>query len=281
MTTQRFWEYMFGVKDYLRVWLRTNLWNVIMNLGGCLLHKAHVLKKLKIMPSSRVLMNERKTYYSFQDIPFESEDPYSSSTLPSGIKFSKQEIVHILIALAVLTIAFSFAFVSYPPYDHLDQVVTYLPLSFIAIVTAFFCHEMAHKYVGQKFGYWSEFRMYPPGLLFALFLGIVLGVVFAAPGAVQIFGNPNRDEMGKISVAGPSTNLVLGLIFLVLWLLSDGLIRSISFYVSYINVFLALFNLLPFGPLDGLKIFRWKTAVWGALMGVDVVVLLMLWGVFL
>ena len=226
-------------------------------------------------------MNEKKTYYSFNDIPFSSMDPYDSSTQSSGIKFSKQEIVHILIAMAVLTIAFSFAFVPYPPFNHFNEVLTYLPLSFIAIATAFFCHEMAHKYVGQKFGYWSDFRMYPQGLLLALFLGIFTGIVFAAPGAVQIFGNPKKDEMGKISLAGPSTNLLLGLIFFGMWILSDGMIHSISYYVSYINVFLALFNLIPFGPLDGLKIFRWKKGVWGLLIGVDIVLLLILWGLFL
>jgi len=242
---------------------------------------AHVLKKLKIIPSSRVIMNERKTYYSFHDIPFSNKDTYDSSIQPSGIKFSKQEIVHILIAMAVLTIAFSFAFVPYPSLSHFAEVITYLPLSFIAIATAFFCHEMAHKYVGQKFGYWSEFRMYPQGLLFALFLGIFAGIVFAAPGAVQIFGKPNRDEMGKISMAGPSMNLILGLIFFGIWALSNGVISTISYYVSYINVFLALFNLLPFGPLDGLKIFRWKKEVWGLLIGLNIVLLLILWGLFL
>jgi Zn-dependent protease len=241
---------------------------------------APLLKKLKIIQRSRVIMNERKTYYSFNDIPFSSKDAYDSSTQPSGIKFSKQEIVHILIAMAVLTIAFSFSFVTYPPFSHFNEVLTYLPLSFIAIATAFFCHEMAHKYVGQKFGYWSEFRMYPQGLLLALLLGIFTGFVFAAPGAVQIFGNPNKDEMGKISIAGPSMNLILGLIFFGIWLLSDGIIHSISYYVSYINVFLALFNLIPFGPLDGLKIFRWKKGVWGLLIGLDIVLLLILLGLF-
>lgn len=182
--------------------------------------------------------------------------------------------------MTVLTVAFSFAFVTYPPLSNLDEVLSYLPLSFIAIATAFFCHEMAHKYAGQKFGYHSEFRIYPQGLLLALFLGIAVGIVFAAPSAVQIFGRPNRDEMGKISLSGPSMNIILGVIFFVLWLLSEGLVNSISFYVAYINVFLALFNLIPFGPLDGYKIFQWKKGVWGVLISVDIVLLLMLWGVF-
>ena len=221
-------------------------------------------------------MNGRKTYYSFHDIPFKDRDSYDSGIQPSGIKFSRQEIFHILIAMAVLTIAFSFAFVNYPPLSHIDEVIGFLPLSFLAIATAFFCHEIAHKYVGQKFGYWSEFRMYPQGLLFALFLGIVAGIVFAAPGAVQIFGRPNREEMGKIAAAGPVTNIVLCMIFAGIWYFSVGIIASISFFIAYINMFLAFFNLLPFGPLDGRKIFRWKKEVWGLLIGINIIIFLML-----
>jgi len=31
---------------------------------------------------------------------------------------------------------------------------------------------------------------------------------------------------------------------------------------AYINTWLALFNLIPFGPLDGAKIFRWNKGLW-------------------
>jgi len=222
-------------------------------------------------------MNERRTYNSFQDIPFNSGDSYAP--IRSGIGFSKQEIVHILIAIAVLTVAFSFAFVDYPPYSHLDQVGSVLPFSFIAILTGFFCHEMAHKYVGQRMGFWSEFRLYPLGLVLALFAGFLFGVVFAAPGAVEISGNPDKDEMGKIALAGPLTNVVLGFAFLNLSFISSDLIGSLFYYLSYISIYLGVFNLIPFGPLDGLKVFRWNKAVWGLLIGVGILVLLFLLGV--
>jgi len=219
-------------------------------------------------------MNDRKTYYSFHDVPLENRDSYDSGIQPSGIKFSKQEIFHILISMAVLTIAFSFAFAKRSPLSYFDGMIEFLPRSFLAIATAFFCHEIAHKYMGQKFGYWSEFRMYPQGLLFALILSIATGFVFAAPGAVQIFGRPNKEEMGKISVAGPLTNLILGLLFVGIWYSSNGIVASISYFIAYINVFLAFFNLIPIGPLDGAKIFRWKKELWGMLIGIDIIVFL-------
>jgi len=211
-------------------------------------------------------MNGRKTYYSFHDIPFRGTDRHDSLSLEPGMRFSRGEIVQILIAMVVLTISFSFAFAPYPPLSNLSAVVGNLPLSFLAIATAFVCHEIAHKYMGQKYGYWSEFRMYPQGLLFALFLGVTVGIVFAAPGAVQIFGNPSREKMGRIAAAGPSMNLLISVIFFLVWFSSDGYLGYVSFFIAYINAFLAFFNLLPFGPLDGMKIFRWKKEVWGLLI---------------
>ena len=203
-------------------------------------------------------MNGRKTYYSFHDIPLKDRENYDSGIQLSGIKFSRPEIFHILIAMAVLTIAFSFAFAPYPPLTHVAEVIGYLPLSFLAIVTAFFCHEIAHKYVGQKFGYWSEFRMYPRGLLFALFLAILAGIVFAAPGAVvssakHFFSQPNTKQLTIISMAGVSFNITLMWISIALYALSG---MSILSFVASINGWFAIFNLIPFGMLDGQKLFK-------------------------
>ena len=36
---------------------------------------------------------------------------------------------------------------------------------------------------------------------------------------------------------------------------------------AYINLIIAIFNCLPFPPLDGVKIFRWSIPVWLATLG--------------
>ena len=222
-------------------------------------------------------MDKRRVYYSFHDMPFEESNRGVSSPSPA-IKFSRKEIIHILIAMGVLTIAFSFAMTPGGAIRNPIVALNTIPLAFLAIVTAFFCHEIAHKYMGQKYGYWSEFRMYPQGLLFALFLGVFLGVVFAAPGAVQIFGSPNREQSGKISAAGPTMNIIIASILFPVSIFGSGVIGQIAFFVAYINAFLALFNLLPFGPLDGAKIFYWKKEIW---IGLFIVGISLLAGLFL
>ncbi|MEF8879926.1 MAG: site-2 protease family protein [Candidatus Thermoplasmatota archaeon] len=216
-------------------------------------------------------MADREVYYSFRDMPFTENHSYGSSYSGSAkMSFSKKEIFHLLIAMGVLTIAFAFALAPFPPLSHVDSVLFNLPLAFLAIATAFVCHELAHKYMGQKYGYRSEFRMYKMGLLLALFLGVATGIVFAAPGAVRIFGNPNHEESGKLATAGPLTNIVIALMALGVMLISVGFVREIAFFVLFINAFLAFFNLLPFGPLDGRKVFRWNKIVWIVLIAISV-----------
>ncbi|MCD6512484.1 MAG: site-2 protease family protein [Thermoplasmata archaeon] len=201
---------------------------------------------------------DRKIYYSFHDIPF--DEPYSFSYEKPEIKFTSTELLHLAISAIVLTFSFAFALV-YPFYIHMGLFISILPVSFLAILTGFVFHELSHKIMGERLGYWSEYRMFPYGLLLALFLSASTGIVFAAPGAVQIFGYPGSREGGKIAIAGPLANIVVAAFFYIL----SSALNSYAFYiVAYINAFLALFNLIPFGPLDGAKVMRWDIKIWAA-----------------
>lgn len=217
-------------------------------------------------------MNQGKVYTSFYDIP--NQQGYRQPFEP-GFRFSRTEIVHITISVGALTVAFAFALSPYPPLSHLTYVLFNLPLSFLAIATAFVCHELAHKYVGQKYGYQSEFRMFAQGLLFALLLGVFFGVVFAAPGAVQIYGSPSKEESGKMAAAGPATNLLIAAICYTIVLASSGVLQTIALFIVIINTILAVFNLIPFGMFDGRKIIRWNILVWVMLLLIGIVFLVL------
>ena len=184
---------------------------------------------------------------------------------------SDTEKRHLGIALGALTLAFAFSFTGGYVYLDLSTFPFYLGLSFLSVSTAFVFHEFAHRKLARDFGCWAEFRMWRWGLMLAVLFGFLFGWVFAAPGSVMIQGHITKEQHGKISVAGPGTNWAVGTGFLIasIALISFGMefIGGILGFVSYVNLFLGGFNLLPFGPLDGRKIFSWSAKHYVALVG--------------
>ncbi len=78
-----------------------------------------------------------------------------------------------------------------------------------------------------------------------------------------------KREMLLISLAGLMTNIVLAATFFILekgGLAGSGLWAEAVGFAIFINLILAAFNMLPFGPLDGKKIFDGDRRVW-ALVG--------------
>jgi Zn-dependent protease len=77
-----------------------------------------------------------------------------------------------------------------------------------------------------------------------------------------------------ISLAGPMTNIVLVIFFFLAQMFgpSSGLAAQAANFALFINLTLAAFNLLPFGPLDGKKIFDSSRMVW-LLVGLPTILL--------
>ncbi|MDI6888497.1 MAG: hypothetical protein QMC78_02220 [Methanocellales archaeon] len=177
------------------------------------------------------------------------------------IRTSETEIKHLIIAWVAISLAFAILFAREEwmyggpsPFDLIRPMI----LALFTVGIAFLLHEMAHKVIAQMYGCWAEFRMSPPMLMFAILFAYVAGIVFAAPGAVMIFGpHITPKQNGKIAVAGPIMNLLLAPLFLPL-LTGTGLIREIGAYGFVINVFIAAFNVLPISVLDGRKVLYWS-----------------------
>lgn len=184
------------------------------------------------------------------------------------MKIDLKETIHLLASLVVLTVAFA-----YPSTEP-----TMLAVIALSVGSGFIFHELGHKFTAQRFGYTAVYEASPMGLLLAIFLKIITGVVFAAPGAVMIrkrqsyYSNDDRyydmltqsRETWKIALAGPLINVALAVVFMGIMFLSDSaLMQTMGLYGAYVNVFLAGFNMIPFGPFDGAKVFKHNPAMWG------------------
>ena len=170
------------------------------------------------------------------------------------IKSSKTELLHLSIAtLLVMAVGLSF--------NH----YRYISWQFLAVfVTAFLIHELAHKFLAQYYGSWAEFRAQLYGLIITAISALpIMPFKFIAPGAVMV-GLSDKNKFGRVALIGPMTNLIMGFGFLMssyLFPYSPYMYVGASF-----NAWIAMFNLLPFGVLDGQKIFDWNKVVWACTM---------------
>ena len=191
-----------------------------------------------------------KDYIDKKDIKNNMTNNSNLKMLIFKIKFSKLEILHLSIATILVT-AVGLSLNNY----------RYISWEFLIIfVSAFLVHELAHKLLAQFYGSWAEFRTNSYGLLVTAFSAIpFIPFKFIAPGAVVI-DLSDRSKFGRVAFVGPLTNLIMGFIFFILSYQYP--LIGYLYIGALFNSWIALFNLLPFGNLDGQKIFSWNKIVW-------------------
>jgi len=185
------------------------------------------------------------------------------------VRFSGRELRDLLAAWLALGVAFALFFAG----GGARAVAGLLGGGFAAPLVAslltagvgFLLHELAHKVVAVRFGQVAEFRA-DYGMLFLAVMSALLGFIFAAPGAVHHRGRISEREHGLIALAGPATNLALAALFVPVAVAAAALDAPLLGLIGGrgigINLFLAAFNMLPIGSLDGRTVVGWSTAVY-------------------
>ncbi|MBO3833162.1 MAG: hypothetical protein FGF51_07275, partial [Candidatus Brockarchaeota archaeon] len=77
---------------------------------------------------------------------------------------SKTEVTHLLAAWVVLSLCFSTGYF----FSVRSTIFLVFAIYLCVVGTGFVFHELAHKFTAQRYGYWSEFRLWPWGLAMAL-----------------------------------------------------------------------------------------------------------------
>ncbi len=134
------------------------------------------------------------------------------------------------------------------------------------MIISFLTHEIAHKVTAQKKGLWAEFRL----TTFGSTLNVCINIL-----AFPHDCSRRHDDWRHLTEKRRHRNHIHSWTHNQHGILSG--ISRISLYAApfirmvrnaavsaYINAFMAVFNLVPFGVLDGLKIFNLNKKVWVA-----------------
>jgi Zn-dependent protease len=189
----------------------------------------------------------------------------------STLTFSSRELRDLVVAWLALGVAFAIFFAGGGRGALASilrgGVVWPLLLSLLTAGMGFLLHELAHKVVAVRYGQTAEFRA-DYGMLFLAIMSALVGFIFAAPGAVYHRGRLTEREHGLIALAGPVTNLLLAAVFVPLVVagvvVDAPLLRFFGARGLTINLFLAAFNMLPFGSLDGRTVLDWSAVAFVA-----------------
>ncbi len=203
---------------------------------------------------------------------------YSVTYTPYGLKprrfwFSRTELIHLAIsAVLVMAVGAGLFFVAAP--------LIIIILAAVVFTLIFLSHEIAHKLVAQHYGLWAEFRLTTFGALITL-ISIISPLKLISPGAVMIAGSGDKVKVGKTAIAGPALNIAMSIVpFALTFVLEDPWLFLIAFFSAYISAFIAVFNLVPVGILDGWKVFHWNKKIWGVVFAVSLALLIMIFVIY-
>lgn len=179
--------------------------------------------------------------------------------------FSKEEIKALVISIIVIAFIFSFREWGTDVFDVIIGLFNFMN-ALILTALALVVHVSAQRLYAIKSGLRAEYKLWWYGILIGLVLVFVSNgwIWFLATGGLLVHFMPGRrigyfryglrlTDQARIALMGPIANIALAFFFKFALLLPFN-----AFLIGkavLINVWLAVFNMLPIPPLPGFMVF--------------------------
>ncbi|MCJ7763801.1 MAG: site-2 protease family protein [Dehalococcoidales bacterium] len=166
--------------------------------------------------------------------------------IPIGRLFGISLMLHyswfFIFALVTWVLITTYFPIAYPDWSLTTSIIASLVASLL-FFSSVLAHEMMHSIVARSSG-----------------IPVKSITLFIFGGVAQISEEPREPKVElRIALAGPLASIVLGGIFIGIWLILPARfeeVTAIAFWLGWINLVLAGFNLLPGFPLDGGRVLR-------------------------
>jgi Zn-dependent protease len=191
-----------------------------------------------------------------------------------------REVVHITTSIILVSLV-GLSLIGYESLLFINPSLTILYITGFSLT--YLMHELSHRIVARRNNVKAYFKLDPIGSLLTLVSAIpMLPIKFIAPGAVVLTTPAIIRVVGSTAFWGPATNIAISAILYISSLISRSLhfsplLSGILLVLAKFNAFIAFFNLLPFGPLDGLKIIKWSIARWAVAFALSVTLMILTW----
>lgn len=193
------------------------------------------------------------------------------------VRFVPVETAHLVFATILLAATFAIAY----------QWNFLLALSVGAF--GLIVHELGHKIAGSVLCVRdTHFAISPIGIFLGYLTSFGIGHALVSPGGVTVDeGAPGRKRMW-MALAGPATNVLLFVVFYGLHVFAPvtadfgvgGRAVDVDLWlaIASVNLYLAVFNLLPIPAFDGSHVLDHNPWVWAISMVVTVSLTVLMWG---
>lgn len=173
------------------------------------------------------------------------------------LSLSAYELAAIAFASVILGITFMIA--ADMDLLKLDQVLIYIFFAgFVLIVD-----DLTHRYVARRYGAVVEYQFWFLGTVIMFVTALLFGSVFALPGRTIINDTQKLTPKQRAMIygAGPMMSFSIFVVFL-LFIPLGGAIVALAVLGASMHLLSAVYSFMPFDPMDGNKVYRWKKFVW-------------------